>query len=266
MMNINRFLGLFILALGLLWGTQRLMPAASGIANTLANPSAAEQQPDNKSHAGPEKPKSPTRNRLVKDLEDGIESVLPLLNRYGYPAVFVAVLVEGFGLVAPGQTLLMAASFTAASGGLNLILVLLLAFTGAVLGNSLGYLLGLKGGRPLLNKLRVHEERLQRLEGYFNRYGKGVVVVARFFDGLRQLNGIVAGLLRMPWKTFTICNILGAAIWTGVWGLGSYLLEKEIAKVHLSMRMVEPIIVIGALLAVLIFFIYVLWPTRKTRS
>ncbi len=183
------------------------------------------------------KPKTRNRkpsNRLFEDLEHAIAHVQPLLDHYGYPAVFVAVLVEGFGLVAPGQTLLMAAAFTAARGGLNLIVVLILSFTAAVLGNSLGYLIGFKGGRPLLYRLRVHEERLQRLEGYFNRYGKGIVVVARFFDGLRQLNGIVAGLLHMPWKTFTICNILGAALWTGVWGLGTYLLEKEIAKIHLS--------------------------------
>jgi len=90
--------------------------------------------------------------------------------------------------------------------------------------------------------------------------------VARFFDGLRQLNGIVAGLLHMPWKSFTICNILGAALWTGVWGLGTYILEKEIAKVHIPIRLVEPIIAILVFLGVLIFFIYLLWPVRKTRS
>ena len=118
----------------------------------------------------------------------------------------------------------------------------------------------------MLLKLRVKKERLQRLEGYFHRYGKGVVIIGRFFDGLRQLNGIMAGMLHMPWKTFTICNILGAALWTGTWGLGSYMLEKEITKIHLPIRLVEPLIAILILLGVLAFFIYVLWPVRKTTS
>ena len=264
-MKINCCLGLFILTLGLLAGTQFSIQAGPGVASTSADLLTSEQPPDNETH--PKKnQKPPTQNRLIEDLEHAIETVQPLLDRYGYPAVFVAVLVEGFGLVAPGQTLLMAAALDAARGGLNLVLVLLLAFTAAVLGNSLGYLLGIKGGRPLLHKLRVKEERFQRLEGYFKRYGKGIVVVARFFDGLRQLNGIVAGLLHMPWKSFTICNILGAVLWTGVWGLGSYTLEKEIAKVHIPIRLVEPLIAILVLLGVLTFFIYLLWPVRKTGS
>lgn len=206
------------------------------------------------------------REAIAAEFEHAMGKVQPLLDRYGYLAVFGAVLVEGFGLVAPGQTLLMAAAFTAARGGLNLILVLGLAFTAAIVGNSLGYLLGARGGRPLLGKLGLKEERLQRLEGYFNRYGQGIVVAARFFDGLRQLNGIVAGLLRMPWKSFTICNILGAALWTGVWGLGTYALEKEIARIHLSLRQVEPLIVIGVLLGVLAALLYVLGPVRKTEG
>jgi membrane protein DedA with SNARE-associated domain len=217
-------------------------------------------------HAATSEQKSPKQSRLIQDLLHEIEKAKTIVDRYGYPAVFVAVLVEGFGVVAPGQTLLMAASFAAGRGDLNLIWILLLASVAAIIGNSLGYFIGFKGGRPLLLKLRLSEERLQRLEGYFNRYGKGVIVVARYFDGLRQLNGIVAGVLHMPWKTFTICNCIGAALWTVTWGLGSYLLEKEIAKVHLPIRLLQPLIAILILLAVLAFFVYILWPPGKTKS
>ena len=66
----------------------------------------------------------------IAKLEHAIHDVQPLLDRYGYAAVFAAVLVEGFGLVAPGQTMLMAAALGAARGGLNLAAVLLLTFGG----------------------------------------------------------------------------------------------------------------------------------------
>jgi membrane protein DedA with SNARE-associated domain len=213
-----------------------------------------------------ENQKPAIENRLFEDLEQAIARVQPLLDRYGYPAVFLAVLVEGFGLVAPGQTLLIAAALMAAKGGLNLAWVLFWAFTAAVLGNCLGYFIGRWGGRTLLQKFRVNDRHLQRLEGYFARYGKGVVIFARFFDGLRQLNGIVAGILHMPWKEFMACNILGAVLWTGGWGLGTYFLEKEIASFHLTVRAVEPLIAAMTLLVVLALLIYLLWPVRKTTS
>ena len=166
--------------------------------------------------------------------------------------------MEGVGLLAPGQSLLIAASLTAAKGGLNIVWVLLWAFTGAVLGNSLGYLIGSRGGLSLLHKFGVNEQRLQRMEGYFRRYGKGVVLIARFFDGLRQLNGIMAGMLRMPWLIFTTCNILGALLWTGVWGLGTYFLDKRIASSYFTVRTIEPWIASFCVLAFLAVLVYLL--------
>ena len=126
----------------------------------------------------------------------------PVFDRYGYLAVFLAILVEGVGIPAPGQTFLIAAALSAAHGNLSLVWVLILACLAAGLGNSLGYLLGRWGGRRLLARFKVRGDRLARLEEKFRRYGGGVVLVARFFDGLRQLNGIVAGMLAMPWKIF----------------------------------------------------------------
>jgi len=256
----------FIFWLCLITGIQLHIHGLDACAGQTKRDVAGSEAAVGESHTGTAEQKSPKQNRLMEDLEHAIDRVQPLLDRYGYPIVFLSVLLEGFGLVAPGQSILIAAALAAAKGGLSLIVVLLLAFTAAVLGNSIGYFIGIRGGRPLLLKLHVREERLQRLEGYFSRYGKGVVIIGRFFDGLRQLNGIMAGILHMPWKTFTFCNILGAALWTGTWGLGSYMLEKEISKVHLTIRLVEPLIIIMLLLGVLAFFIYVLWPVRKTPS
>jgi membrane protein DedA with SNARE-associated domain len=200
----------------------------------------------------------PSGNPVVRDLEHAVARVQPFLDRYGYPAVFLAVMVEGFGLVAPGQTLLIAAALTAAKGHLNIVWVVFWAFAAAVLGNSLGYLIGRRGGRPLLHKIKVNEQRLERMEGYFARYGKGLVLIARFFDGLRQLNGIVAGMLKMPWNVFTTFNIMGAALWTGFWGIGAYCLEKKIASLHLTFRTVGPWVAAASILAFLALGIHLL--------
>jgi len=180
----------------------------------------------------------------------------PVLDQYGYLAVFGAVAVEGFGIPAPGQTLLMAGAILAARGGMSIELLLVVAFLAAVLGNSLGYLLGRWGGRLLLGKLGVSDARMQRVESLFNRYGGGVIFIGRFFDGLRQLNGIVAGTLEMSWWKFTLFNVLGAVAWSVLWGLGVYFLDWDIKAVYALFHLLEPYLIVVSLLAVVILVVY----------
>ena len=180
----------------------------------------------------------------------------PVLDQYGYLAVFGAVLVEGFGIPAPGQTMLMAGAILAARGGMSIEWVLALAFLAAVLGNSLGYLLGRWGGRLVLGKVNISEARLQWMESLFNRYGGGVVFIGRFFDGLRQLSGIVAGALEMPWWKFTVFNVLGATAWVALWGLGLYVLDKDIKTVFAVFHRIEPYMIVISLLAVIVLMLY----------
>jgi membrane protein DedA with SNARE-associated domain len=103
---------------------------------------------------------------------------------------------------------------------------------------------------------------LQRLESQFNRYGGGVVFVGRFFDGLRQLSGIMSGILEMPWWKFSVFNILGAVAWTALWGLGVYFLDEDIKAVFAAFQRIEPYVIVVALLAVL-FLVFYLWRSRK---
>jgi membrane protein DedA with SNARE-associated domain len=198
----------------------------------------------------------------ASDAEAAIARVRPLLERYGYPAVLVAVGVEGMGIPAPGQTLLIAAAIEAAHGGLNIVAVLALAALGAALGNSIGYVIGRIGGRPLLQKLPISEARLDRVDALFRRHGGWFILVARFFDGSRQLNGIMAGMLEMPWWRFTFWNVLGALLFVAVWGLGTYWLDRDIGEVMAVLRRIEPL-VIALLVAALVAGLVYLWRRRR---
>ena len=164
----------------------------------------------------------------VRRFERELAKVQPLLQRYGYGASFAAVMAEGMGIPTPGQTLLMASALEAAEGKMNITLILCLVTVAATLGNSIGYAIGRWGGRAALNKLNVNLQRQQHLEDLFKRRGGVVILLARFLDGLRQLNGIVAGVLQMPWWTFTAYNVAGALLWTCSWGLGTYILGRDI--------------------------------------
>lgn len=199
---------------------------------------------------------------LTKDLEDAVRHARPLVDRYGYAAAFAAMLVEGFGLPAPGQTLLMASALEAARGRLNIYVVLGLAVLAAVLGNSLGYLLGRYGGSALLRRLHVNEQHEAKIARLFERYGGSLVLFARFFDGLRQLNGIVAGALRMRVAVFMVFNVAGAMLYVGVWGFGTFYLSEHLPQVYAWVERVNPWVAGAAVLAL----VAVLWYLFRGRE
>src|ERR1041384_7660289 len=165
-------------------------------------------------HGDESKPRDGLRSRAERSFERSLARVQPLLERYGYGASFLSVMLEGVGIPTPGQTLLMASSIEAAKGRMNIVLLLFLVAIAATVGNSIGYAIGRWGGRAVLERLKVNRQRQQYLDDLIDRRGGIVILFARFLDGLRQLNGIVAGLLRMPWWTFTLYNVAGAILWT----------------------------------------------------
>jgi len=164
---------------------------------------------------------------------------LPLLgvvSRFGYLGVSGIVFIESFGVPAPGETSIIAGSVLAGSGRLNIFVVALVAFLAAVGGDSIGYLIGRTGGRSLLLRfgryVGLNERRLARVEKFMARRGAVMVVVARFIEGLRQLNGVVAGVTRMPFLKFLICNAIGAALWVGVWSSAGYFAGNHLDAIE----------------------------------
>jgi membrane protein DedA with SNARE-associated domain len=205
------------------------------------------------------------QSAAVRRFERSLARVQPLLQRYGYGAAFAAVMAEGMGIPTPGQTLLMAGALEAAEGRMSIALLVILVTTAATLGNSIGYAIGRWGGRAALNKLKVNPQRQQYLDDLFKRHGGVVILLARFLDGLRQLNGIVAGVLRMPWWTFTAYNVAGAVLWTCAWGLGTYYLGRDIHFIAAFFHRHRPLLLVLGAIAFVALLMYLL-RSRKVSS
>ena len=215
------------------------------------------------------KPQNDLRSRAERRFERSLARVQPLLERYGYGASFLAVMVEGMGIPTPGQTLLMASSIEAARGRMNIVVLLFLVTTAATVGNSIGYAIGRWGGRALLLKFRVNAERQQRTEDFFRRRGGIAILLARFLDGLRQLNGIVAGILKMPWWSFTAYNIAGAIVWTCSWGLGTYFLGRDIHSIAAFLhrhRLFLFVLSVAALASLIVYLLRYRNPRTETQT
>jgi membrane protein DedA with SNARE-associated domain len=160
----------------------------------------------------------------------------PALNQYGYLAVVVLVMIEDFGVPVPGETTLVLAAVYAGAGRLNVVLVGLFAFLAAVAGDNIGFAIGHFGGRRLVERygryILLTPERLDKATGFFERHGGKVVTVARFIEGLRQANGIIAGITGMHWARFLAFNALGAALWVIVWTAIGYLSGSHINSIY----------------------------------
>jgi membrane protein DedA with SNARE-associated domain len=189
---------------------------------------------------------------------------------YGYLAVFLGIFFEDFGLPTPGETMLIAGAVLASHGSLNIYWLLLIAWAGAVTGDSIGFLIGAKGGNKLLtrygSRIGITEQRLQKVETFFQRYGDIVVVFARFFVILRQFNGIVAGTLEMPWPRFLVYNAIGAALWVGFWGGATYWLGRRFFEYLRSFGWSGRIVLALIALGVVAFVAKLWWHWRAHRG
>jgi membrane protein DedA with SNARE-associated domain len=151
---------------------------------------------------------------------------------YGYWAVFFGVMLENAGVPVPGETILLIAGYFAANGELHLVLVMLVAATGAVVGDNIGFAIGHHYGRSVLLRFGrfvfLTPKRLQHMENYFARYGNKTILVARFITGLRVFAALFAGASKMPWRIFVVYNVAGAILWSIVITTLGYLFGQSL--------------------------------------
>ena len=160
----------------------------------------------------------------VTPLPGFLNSLTGPLDHYGYWAIALLLLLENIGApVVPGEFAMISGAIFAGTGraGLNIVVVAVVAFVASVVGAEIGYLVGRFAGRELIlhygKYIMIKPHHLDRAEAIVDRYGGFVVVIARFIVGLREAIGIIAGITQMRWLTFTIFNVIGAAIWVATW-------------------------------------------------
>jgi membrane protein DedA with SNARE-associated domain len=150
------------------------------------------------------------------------------VSHVGYPLLFVMVMAESSGALVPGETALITAAVLASQGKLEIELVIVLAATAAIVGDNIGYVIGRKGGRWLLERpgrfYRQRQEVLRVGEPFFERHGSKAVFFGRFLLGLRVWASWLAGITRMHWRSFVLWNALGGICWATVVGLVAYFL------------------------------------------
>jgi membrane protein DedA with SNARE-associated domain len=152
-------------------------------------------------------------------------------------------------------------------GNMSFPLLLLFAWIGGVVGDNIGYLIGKRLGRVVLlrcgEKIGFTPKRLSQVEAVFARYGTFTVAFARFFNVLRQLNGVVAGTLRMDWWRFLLFNALGCALWVLTWGLTGFYLGEHVSNITKFARSFG---LLGAIIVAVLVTGAIIWALRRERT
>jgi membrane protein DedA with SNARE-associated domain len=140
------------------------------------------------------------------------------LGDYGYQAVFVLMVLESALIPIPSEVTMVFGGFLASRGRLDFFWVGLLGTLANVVGSWIAYWIGLRGGRPLVERwgkyvfLRPHE--LDRAEAWFERHGEMAVFVGRLLPVVRTFISLPAGVARMNFTRFTLFTFLGCLPWT----------------------------------------------------
>jgi len=156
------------------------------------------------------------------------EWLVDLFARYGYAVVFFGVFLENTGLPVPGETALLAGAAMANFGRLSLPWVIVTAVGGAVLGDNLGFFIGRRYGRGLVerfgSRLGLTRARLEQFDRFFDRHGGRTVFIARFITGLRVFGAVLAGASGLRWPSFVFYNAAGAIAWSTAIAIAGYSL------------------------------------------
>jgi len=188
------------------------------------------------------------------------------LQHYGLWAIGLLITLEDFGVPVPGETILIAGAIFAGAGRINIVALGVVAFVAAVTGDNIGFAIGHFGGRALALRFGKYvfltEERLDKAEAFFDRRGSIVITFARFVEGLRQANGIIAGITGMHWLRFLVFNAIGAALWVGTWVTVGYFAGNNITTIYHYITLYSYYVLAG--LAVLIVG-YIVWRRRRRR-
>lgn len=173
-----------------------------------------------------------------------IASLLHLLaGLHGWPVYVIAwaaALLESaafFGLVVPGETVMLIAGMLAAGGVVPLPGLLVGVIVAAVLGDSVGYWIGARFGQSLMTSRlgrKIPQRRWDQAQHCLQRRGAGAVVLGRWVGILRALVPVTAGIVKMPYRRFLAANILGGVTWSGVVvGVGYFTGASLAAAQHL---------------------------------
>ena len=190
--------------------------------------------------------------------------ITTLLGNLNYGTILFLMLLESTVVPVPSEFVVTPAAYHAASGQLDVWLVILFATIGADLGASINYFVALYVGRPVIYKFAnskwgklclLNQQKVEKSERYFDNHGVVATLTGRLIPGIRHLISIPAGLARMNYWKFLLYTTIGAGVWHAIlaamgWYLSTFVPEDELESTieqynHYIVAAIVGIVVLG---------------------
>jgi len=192
-----------------------------------------------------------------------LASFLSVTTNLGLPVIGLVVAIEALGVPLPGETAVILGGLAANQGRLSIVAVIVVAAAAAIVGDNIGFMIGRRGGRALLERPgRFYEERQRMLavaDPFFERHGPKAVFLGRWITGLRVWTSWLAGASDMRWPTFLVWNALGGTAWAVSVALAAYYGGKSVETVFSKVGLY------GGIAAIVLIVIGVAYIWRRRR-
>lgn len=190
------------------------------------------------------------------------------VGQWGYPGIVMLMALESSFFPFPSEVVIPPAAYLAATGKMNIGMVLLCGTLGSLLGAVFNYWLAFKFGRPFFEKhgryLLVSTKSIEKADLFFERHGQITTFVGRLLPGIRQYISLPAGLARMNIFAFCAATVLGAGIWVLVLAGMGYLFGRNEQMVLENLPWATLILVAGS--GVVVFFYWRKWQGHSRQA
>ena len=174
----------------------------------------------------------------LPDPKELIGDIAEALGAWTYLLVGIMAFLETgafVGLVAPGETVVIAGGVIAGQGEIDLLPLIGLVWVCAVLGDTTSFFIGRRLGRKFLEKhgprVKITHERLDQVEGYFDRHGGKTILVGRFIGLVRALAPFIAGASGLAYRRFVPFSVVGTGLWASVFCVLGYVFWRSFDRV-----------------------------------
>jgi membrane protein DedA with SNARE-associated domain len=200
-------------------------------------------------------------------MPDFAHHITRLLQLYTYPVLLSLVLLESLGIPLPGEIALVTAAAYASHGRISIYIVIVLAALGATVGGALGYLIGLKGGLPLIVRyggyIGIRKSHVEKAHAFFERNGSKTILFGRFIAILRTWAAVIAGAACMSVTKFLVYNTAGSVAWAIVFGFLGYYFGRDLPLLERYISRFSAASMIVGAIAVIVFIVYTRQKSRR---
>ena len=199
---------------------------------------------------------------MVGIVETITDFAIYLIESLGYWGVFIGMTLESACIPIPSEVIMTLAGFVVYEGKMSLIGITIVGVIGNLTGSLIAYFVGLKGGRPFLEKygkyVLISHNRLEMAHNWFERYGNEAVLISRVLPIIRTFISLPAGIAEMDLKKFIIYTLLGSLPWCFALGYIGVMLGPNWNIIEKYFRYMDILVVIGAIVVVA-YLIYKYW-------